>query len=159
MYRNLFASFLIAPALLLSACSALYKATDSTAFTERQATFRWERPGRHAGLRSGPLADSLVRVDPSFPQPVRRRVAAHELMHVAGLKMHEMDPRCFLYRNAGSTLPKHLCASELRRLRRVRGTVVVRAHSTSVEDVAWAVKFLNSEVGRVLFILEASPHR
>lgn len=146
--RSWFSLIVLACACALSSCAGL---ADSPYFGERAASVRLEQRGRYAGLRTGAFANSVVTVDPALPLETRRRVAVHELLHVAGLKGHEHDPRCFLYGSAVPGLPAHLCPAERRRLLRVTGVVVVRASEEAHDEVAWAIDFLNREMGRDCF--------
>jgi hypothetical protein len=107
-----------------------------------------------AGLTSYMPGRARVQVVESLVRGQKERVTVHELMHAAGLRRHEESRSCYIYPSAVKALPEHLCTAELIRLRESKGVVHVYVVDPADDDlVRWAVGFLNSEVGRTIFVL------
>ena len=146
---------------VLPSCSTLYRVNDRPLAlgVERNVTFL--RPevvlhdGREVAGLTTPLTQTeyVIKVRSGLVSDKARRVTAHELMHAAGLRTHEVRKDCYIYGSALAIAPGHLCPSERARLRRAQGTIVVEVAPDNREIVSWAIGFLNAEVGRIMYVL------
>ena len=102
-----------------------------------------------------PARPLKVQIVPVKEQAWRRTVIAHELIHVLGVDSHPWDDdTCVVYhsKGPGTPLPTGLCRQERDWLRRFARPALLSVTGPIwfQQDVAWAVEFLNREIGRVV---------
>jgi hypothetical protein len=104
----------------------------------------WERP-------------QIIGIRPDLPQPLQRRVVAHELMHALGFTgVHGSDPDGYFHAYGKNIPCGDPSPAEIRAVRRVERVYTVRCISPELDaDLLWSVEMWNRWAGKTILRIEA----